>query len=207
MRHDAIIFDIDGTLWDASRASAEGWNSGLAKLGINKKVSTEQLRNVAGSPYEKCVDTLLPGLKEKYPDLLQTLNDCETEAVQSRGGDFFNGAIEGVQALAGEFKVFLVSNCQKWYLNLFLDFSGLKPALAGFDCHGLSGLPKNEMLSRIKSNYFLINPVYVGDTASDEASARLAGIKYVHVAWGFGEPGRETRTVSSFNEIQDYLRG
>ena len=207
MQHDAIIFDIDGTLWDASHASAEGWNSGLAKLGINKKVSTEQLRNVAGSPYEKCVDTLLPGLKEKYPDLLQTLNDCETEAVQSRGGAFYNGAIEGVQALAGEFKVFLVSNCQEWYLNLFLDFSGLKPALTGFDCHGLSGLPKNKMLSRIKSNHILRNPVYVGDTASDEIAARLAGIEYVHVTWGFGKPGRETRTVSSFTELRDYLRG
>jgi phosphoglycolate phosphatase len=207
MNHDAVIFDIDGTLWDASYASAEGWNSGLAKLGISRKVSSEQLRSVAGDSYEKCVDTLLPGLKVKYPALLQMLNDCETEAVQARGGEFFNGAIEAVRALAGEFKVFLVSNCQEWYLNLFLDFSGLKPALAGYYCHGLSGLPKNKMLSRIISNYFLNYPVYVGDTASDETAAGLAGIEYVHVAWGFGEPGRETRTVSSFTELRDYLRG
>jgi phosphoglycolate phosphatase len=207
MQYDAVIFDIDGTLWDASRASAEGWNSGLAKLGIKIIISSEQIRSVAGNHYEKCVDTILPGLKAKYPGLIQTLNNCETEAVQCRGGDLFSGAIEVVRALAGEFKVFLASNCQEWYLKLFLDFSGLKPVLAGFDCHGLSGLPKNEMLLRIKRNYSLNNPVYVGDTAGDETAARLAGIEYVHVAWSFGKPGKETRTVSSFTELQDYLRG
>jgi phosphoglycolate phosphatase len=207
MKHDAVIFDIDGTLWDASRASAKGWNSGLAKLGIDKKVSPGQMRRVAGNPYEKCVDILLPGLRFNYPGLIQTLNDYEMAAVKTKGGEFFNGVIIGVQELSRDFKVFLVSNCQEWYLNLFLDFSGLKPALAGFDCHGLSGLPKNKMLSRIKSKYFLNNPVYVGDTASDETAAKLAGIDYVYVAWGFGKPGRGTQTVGSFTELQGQMMG
>ena len=148
----------------------------------------------------------MPGLKVKYPALIQTLNNCETEAVQSLGGEFFSDVIAGVRELSRDFKVFLVSNCQEWYLKLFLDFSGLKQVINGFDCHGLSGLPKNEMLLRIKRDYSLNNPVYVGDTVSDETAARLAGIEYVHVAWGFGEPGRETRTVRSFTELRDYLR-
>ena len=207
MHHDAVIFDIDGTLWNACRASAAGWNAGLAKLGIDGKVGPEQIRSVAGKPYEECVDILLPGLKVKYPALLPTLNDCETEAVQSSGGEFFDGVIDGIQALAGESKVFLVSNCQEWYLNLFLGFSGLKPALAGFDCHGLSSLPKNEMLSRIKSHHSLHHPVYVGDTAGDEAAAKSAGIEFVHVAWGFGDSEGAAKTVGSFTELLDYLRG
>jgi phosphoglycolate phosphatase len=206
MHYDAIIFDIDGTLWDASPASAEGWNTGLAKLGINRKVSAEQARSVAGNPYDKCIDILLPGLRIKYPELRKTLEGCEIEAVESRGGEFYDGVIEGIRTLTSESKVFLVSDCQEWYLNLFFGFSRLKSVLTGFDCNGISGLPKNEMLARIKRDYFLHNPVYIGDIASDETAAKLAGIDFVHAAWGFGQPVGETKTVGSFAELLDYLR-
>jgi phosphoglycolate phosphatase len=206
MRHsDALIFDIDGTLWNASPASAKGWNLGLAKLGIDRKVSSEQIERVAGNPYEKCVDILLPGLRARYSALLDTLNDCEIEAVKSDGGEFFDGVMEGITQLASEHKIFLVSNCQEWYLNLFLDFSGFRSMLAGFDCHGMSGLPKNEMLSRIKNNHSLDNPVYIGDTASDETAAKLANIAFVYVSWGFGRPEGEPKTVHSFTELVGYL--
>ena len=68
MNNDTIIFDVDGTLWNACPASAKGWNIGLAKLGINKKVTSEQIESVAGNPYEKCVEILLPGLQKQYPN-------------------------------------------------------------------------------------------------------------------------------------------
>ena len=163
-RYDAIIFDIDGTLWNASPASAKGWNLGLAKLGIDREISVAEIEMVAGTPYEQCVDILLPGLKEKYSELLDTIEGFEIEVMKSEGGKFFDGVIEGINKLADVYMIFLVSNCQDWYLGLFLDFSGLKPMLTGFDCNGMSGLPKNEMLSRMKDRYSLKNPVYIGDT-------------------------------------------
>ena len=88
---------------------------------------------------------------------------------------------------------------------LFLDLSNLRPVLAGFDCHGLSGLPKNEMLSRLKDNHFLHNPVYIGDTAGDEIAAKLSGMGFIHAAWGFGRPAAESTTVHSFSELLGYL--
>jgi phosphoglycolate phosphatase len=205
MDNDAIIFDIDGTLWNASTASSNGWNAALAKIGIDKNISPKQIEKVAGNPYEKCVDILLPGLKVKYPDLIRELNDSEMEAVKSSGGNFYDGVIEGFRKLAGKYKIFLVSNCQDWYLNVFLDFSGLKPVLTGFDCHGMSGLPKSEMLSRIQTLHSLSNPVYIGDTASDEKAAKEANIEFIYASWGFGAPAGETKTVNSFNELVYYL--
>lgn len=204
---DAVIFDIDGTLWDASSPSAQGWNLGLAKLGIPDEVSAEQISMVTGNPVEECVDTLLPGMRSKHPHLLDTLSDCEEAVVRRVGGRFYEGALEAVSELASYMRVFLVSNCQEWYLRLFLDLSELGPAVSGFDCHGSSGLPKSEMISRITRTHSMVEPVYVGDTAGDEAAAQSAGVAYVHVSWGFGKPAGAPRIVHSFPELFAHLRG
>jgi phosphoglycolate phosphatase len=138
-------------------------------------------------------------------ELLNTLNDCEIEVVKFEGGKFFDGVLDGIIQLANAYTIFLVSNCQEWDLNLFLKFSGLRAVFAGFDCHGMSGLPKHEMLSRIKSEHSLNNPVYIGDTASDETAAKLAHMAFIYVSWGFGKPEGEAKTVHSFAELLGYL--
>lgn len=198
---DALIFDIDGTLWNASSASANGWNLGLAQLGIDRKVTPEQIEKVSGRPFNECVDILLPGLRTKVPELADTLNNYETDAVKSEGGKFFDGALDSLKQLAAGYKIFLVSNCQEWYLNLFLDFSRLRPLLAGFDCYGRSGLLKHAMLLTLKNNHSLFNPVYIGDTAGDETAAALAGMDFIHVSWGFGQPEGKPLTVNTFSEF------
>jgi phosphoglycolate phosphatase len=203
---DALIFDIDGTLWNASPASTKGWNLGLKKLGIDRKVTPEQIETVAGRPFEECVDLLLPGLKVKIPELLDTLNACETEAVRSEGGKFYNGVLEGLRELADGYKIFLVSNCQDWYLELFLDYSNLRTVLSGFDCHGWSGMPKHKMLLRLKNHHSLQDPVYIGDTSGDETAAQMAGMAFIHVKWGFGKPEGKPKAFNSIGELLTYLR-
>lgn len=206
MRRDAVIFDIDGTLWDASEASAEGWNTGLEELGVDRRISAAELRGVQGNPYEICVELLLPGLGSVYPSLFQTLNECEMSALESGGGEFYDGALEGVKGLSRDFKIFLVSNCQDWYMDLFLSFSNIREFLAGFDCHGASGLLKGQMLRRIVDDHHLIDPVYIGDTAGDETAAKLAGVEFIYVSWGFGRPLKDSKCVGTFLELVDYLR-
>ena len=205
MKNNALIFDIDGTLWNASPASARGWTLGLGKLGIDREISPEEVSRVAGLPYEQCVEILLPGMREKFPELLDVLNEAETEMVKAEGGKFYEGVLGGLLRLAGDYRLFLVSNCQDWYLRLFLDFSGIREVFSGFDCHGLSGLPKSEMLLNLKNKHSLINPVYIGDTAGDEAAAHLAGMEFIHAAWGFGRPDGTPKSVDSFILLMEYV--
>jgi phosphoglycolate phosphatase len=203
---DAVIFDIDGTLWNACAASARGWNLGLAQLDTRDRVSAAQIAMVAGDPYEECVEALLPGMRLRHPNLLEVLSDCERVSVERSGGEFYDGALEAVSHVAHEFEVFLVSNCREWYLDLFLDLSGLGALLRGVDCYGRSGLPKSEMLSRAMHAHSLAAPVYVGDTARDEAAARTAGIAYIHVSWGFGKSQANPIIVDSFSQLLALLR-
>lgn len=207
MDYDAIIFDIDGTLWNACAASSMGWNTGLSKLRINKSVTPKQIEGVAGHPFEDCIEILLPGLKDEYPQLLEILNDSEIEAVIFEGGVFYEGVIDGIKKLSRSNKIFLVSNCQDWYLKLFLEFSGLEDYLIDYDCNGVSGQHKNEMLSNIKSKYALKKPVYIGDTEGDEAACKIANIDFIHVTYGFGSSKNNIVNFDSFNSLVAYFEG
>lgn len=201
MNHDALIFDIDGTLWDASPASAKGWNSGLAQLGFAQRVSADTQRSVAGNPYETCVEILLPGLTALCPELPRVLSSHETEAVKAEGGELYPGVADGIRQLSRRYPLFVVSNCQDWYLPVFLDLSGLGPLFSGADCHGISRLPKSEMISRMIQTHSLGAPAYIGDTAGDAKAAAAAGIAFLFAEWGFGEPEATWDTARSFPDL------
>lgn len=78
-RYDALIFDLDGTLWNASAASAKGWNIALRELGIlSIHLTAEDIESITGNPFEQCVKMLLPNLSStEFPDLLQALDTNE----------------------------------------------------------------------------------------------------------------------------------
>jgi phosphoglycolate phosphatase len=202
--HDALIFDIDGTLWNACAASAKGWNNALVKMGIEQTVTAKQIESVAGLPFENCIETLLPSLMNAYPHLLAALNKAELEVVENEGGIFYEGVLDGIKLLSESHQIFLVSNCQDWYLKLFLELSGLETLLEGYDCNGLSGLPKHDMLTNLKNKYDIKNPVYIGDTASDEAACRQANLDFIHVSYGFGTTVNKCLSFDSFAAFVGY---
>ncbi len=205
MKNDAIIFDIDGTLWNACHASAKGWNLGLESLNIKPRVTAKQIESVAGNPFEQCIEILLPGIQTRYPNLQEILTIYETEVIKSEGGKFYDGVIEGVKAATKGYKVFLVSNCPDWYIEIFLNLSQLNKFLSGYDCHGMSGVPKKDMLERLKTRFALQNPVYIGDTAGDEEAAQLAGIDFIHVSYGFGRVKDGTISFGDFFSLMGYF--
>jgi phosphoglycolate phosphatase len=174
------------------------------KLGIEQTVTDKQIESVAGLPFEDCIETLLPGLMNAYPHLLAALNEGELEVVENEGGTFHEGVLDGIKLLSESHQIFLVSNCQDWYLKLFLELSGLEPMLAGYDCNGLSGLPKYDMLTNMISKYDLKNPVYIGDTASDEAACKQANLDFIHVSYGFGTTVNKCLSFDAFAAFVGY---
>jgi len=204
MQHDALIFDIDGTLWNASKACADGWNKALFSLDIKSQISAKDIENVSGKPFHICVETLLPGCLEKHPTLLEKLNLFETEQVKKAGGVFYPYVLEGLQKLKQKYKLFLLSNCQAWYIPVMLEFSGLNNIFIDADCFGYSGILKDAMLINMRKKHSLLNPAYIGDTLGDAISADTAGVNFYHAAYGFGE--RLTRTsFHDFKTLSDYF--
>jgi phosphoglycolate phosphatase len=198
---DALIFDIDGTLWDAAEPTTRGWNRALEELNVDTRVTVAGIRSVAGTPFVGCVEILLPDLCPPSGDMLRKLDASEKAAVLESGGTLFPGVDEGMHALASVYPLYLVSNCQDWYFELFLSTSGLRDCLAGGDCNGYSGITKSEMLLRLAKGRDLESAVYVGDTQGDQDAAHKARMGFAYAAYGFGTAVDPRLRFDTFAEL------
>lgn len=202
---EAVVFDLDGTLWNACGASAEGWTRGLALAGVERVVTAQEIANVAGKPYRECVESILPALsRAEIDDLLPLLDREEKKVIQRRGGQLYPGVREGVERLSLEGRVFVVSNCQEWYLEEFLTHSGLGQFFLDVECHGRTGRVKSDNLRLVMERNQLSRAVYVGDTEGDQRAAREAEMDFVHVDYGFGQC-HEALTFGSFPALVDHF--
>ncbi len=203
--NDSIIFDIDGTLWNACPASAAGWSKGLKELGIEKTVTAEDIQRVAGHPVDECVEILFPGMRQRHPELFDVLKRHEIAEIKNQGGVFYEGVLDGIPKLAASYRLFIVSNCQKWYLDILLERAGFSRFIEEYDCNGMSGFAKGQMLVRIKDKYSLKTPVYVGDTADDQTATEIADMKFIYATYGFGFVKNPEFAVGSFVELADFF--
>ena len=201
MNYDALVFDLDGTLWDVTEACAAGWNDSLRSLGITKTVTGDDIRRVVGKPTPVCVELLLPEEAEYHQKILEAMDPFEEAAIKKQGGKFYDSLPETLEALARRYDLYLVSNCQRWYLELFFELSGVKGFFKGSDCFGNSQLNKAEMLQNLRQAHGFSQPAYIGDTDLDEESARKAGYAFIHAAYGFGRAKNPDRVINSLKEL------
>ena len=60
---DAVIFDVDGTLWDSTDEVAVSWNEVLREeTDLERRVTSEELKKEFGKPLEEIMEDLFPEL-------------------------------------------------------------------------------------------------------------------------------------------------
>lgn len=203
-RPDALVFDLDGTLWDAAVPTTRGWNTALELLGARTRVTVEGIRSVAGTPFVGCVEILVPELCPPAEATLHALDGHEKAAIMETGGTLFPGVDQGLRELAALYPLYLVSNCQDWYLELFFEKSDLGGCFAGWDCNGLSDLGKTDMLRNLAETHRLTDATYIGDTQGDHDSAREAGMPFVFARYGFGSVSEPVPSFDSFDALVEH---
>lgn len=199
-KYDSIIFDLDGTLWTACRASAIGWTNGLKSLGVDRTVTTEEIESVTGKPFKGCLEAVLSDVDMPIETLVEVLNEHEIQAVKDVGGEIYEGVLDLIPELGKTHKLFIVSNCQEWYLNLFFEKSGLKGSFSDWDCHGRLKRSKADNIIDVVKRNNLRKPVYVGDTVIDQEASKNAGVDFIHARYGFGDIGAP-KSIDSFKEL------
>jgi len=209
VKTDGIILDVDGTLWDSTGLVAEAYRRSFKKHGIDgERVSPDILKCLFGRPMDEIFDELLPDIPE------ETRRDAQKEAIffedeillNDPCDIFFPGVIETIKDLSEKKPLFIVSNCQKGYIELVMEKGGLKDFITDFECFGNNGRTKAENLRLVIKRNALKSPLYVGDTEGDRLSCEETGIPFIFASYGFGSPFRFSERIASFKDLVRILK-
>lgn len=189
LKPDAMIFDMDGTLWDAIPSYCSVWNATYAALGIDRRVGYDELRPLMGKPLEEIYTSVsAPEGEEARERFMRLLARNEAEMMPRLGGRLYDGAEATLRELHRRgVRLFMVSNCSATGLTNFLAYTGLGDVMEDALSLGATGRNKEMNLRHLCGRYNLKSPVYVGDVQSDCDSAHAAGMAFVWAAYGFGE--------------------
>jgi phosphoglycolate phosphatase len=203
---DSLIFDMDGTLWDAVDTYAESWNVVFREMGIDITVTREQLGGMVGMEGSKVIGLIMPDFEiEKQKEIYNIVNERRRELLPQMGGILYDGVEEGLQQLAQKYDLFILSNCAKGIIRLFIDWAGIDHLIKDEMAHGINFMPKNHNIKLLSEMHGLKNPVYIGDTAGDGTESRKAGIPFVFVSYGFGDTEDYDVKFDDFKSLTSYF--
>ena len=204
----AILFDLDGTLWDSGDTVLPAWNQVLAEVQVRPLLTKEELDSFMGLGPQDLADKFLPMLDspEERLALFTRCFDAEVEAIRKNGARLYDGVLEMLTALkARGCFLAVVSNCKDGYIQAFLDYYQLHHLFPDFESAGATGLTKGENIALVlsRNGFTTEEALYVGDTIWDMEASMKAGVEFLHAAYGFGSVPEGTPAVSSPREIPE----
>jgi len=216
MERGKIIFDIDGTLLNATGCSAKGFNRVYEMFEVNKRITAEFIeKNICGKPASEYNHLLLDGVPESEHEKVLTLFDqFELEEVEKADAVqlFYPDVLDNLYKLKRCYDLFIVSNCGSLYLQAVMHKINDPSLFIDVECNGNTHLPKSEnILAILKRNKCsLSNTYYIGDTAGDKKASEEAGVKFCHVTYGFEpklleeEQGGDVKAVYPLERKRSY---
>ena len=210
-----IIFDLDGTMWDACETMADSYEAYVREFfpeyyAKGFSVTGEKARSVCGKPMEELgniIFELIPAHIRK--DILDDIWAYEVDYIREHGKVLIYPGLKEMLIRLKKlgYGLYIVSNCQKGYIEAFLYWSGTQELFDDFESNGNTGLMKADNIKLLAARNGLEKAVYVGDTQGDMDSADEAGVSFIHAAYGFGTVNREGPTARSAGEIADIVEG
>ncbi len=210
MKIDSILFDLDGTLWDSTHTVVNAWNEVFEQLGVEKRISADELLGAMGLQWPQIVKLYFEGFEEEILAQIKTrIDKNELIHIRKYGANPMPKMLDVIHSLREKYRLFIVSNCQEGYVDAFLNVFDLWDSFEGFICAESTGLSKGENNKMLIEKYKLKAPVYVGDTSGDFESAKFAGIPFIYAQYGFGEIEKEEneniKKISCLKELEGLL--
>ncbi|QCX34731.1 HAD family hydrolase [Caloramator sp. E03] len=205
--YDGIIFDLDGTLWDAVEVIHRSWKKVVSSHSKFKNfITLEELQSFMGSKIDDIFKSIYKDIDDK--DLYKIIDECtqeECSLIRKEGGKLYPNLIETLDALYKKYPLFIVSNCQSGYIEAFLEYHDLHKYFKDYECSGNTGLEKGENIRLVMKRNGIKNPIYVGDAKVDLEATKKVGIDFVYASYGFGSVDSFKIKIDSLKELLLYF--
>lgn len=205
---DGIILDVDGTLWDSTPIVAEAWTRAIKDGdGGEVQVTADRLKQLFGKTMDVIADQLLPQLDaQKRYKIMEICCKYEHQALEEDPCEICYPKVkETIRELAKTIPIFIVSNCQSGYIELFLEKTGLTDVVKDIECFGNTGKCKGDNIRLLAERNGLEAPVYVGDTQGDCDASKEAGVPFIFAAYGFGSADQKAGEIAQFEDLCSLL--
>ncbi|MEG1822551.1 MAG: HAD family hydrolase [Clostridiales bacterium] len=200
---DSLIFDLDGTLWDAVSGVTTAWNIAIKKFNLNMILTENDVRGIMGLTAQGIKEKLFPNLHKNAQDELFTQCSKEEQIyLNANGAKIYPKVKETLAQLSLSMPLFIVSNCGHGYIEAFLDYYNLRPYIKDFEYFTRTGMEKGENIKLIIDRNNLKHPIYIGDTMGDYKGAKYADIPFIFAAYGFGTMETTEKTITNFADLK-----
>ncbi|TCL33561.1 phosphoglycolate phosphatase [Anaerospora hongkongensis] len=183
---------------------AQAWNQAIAEVGgTTTVVSSSVLKKEFGKTMKAIADSLFADADDAAKERLMekcclyehaALEECTQNLL-------FPDVVQTIRQLAAAYRIFIVSNCQEGYIELFMKKSGLEPYIEDWECFGNTGKGKGNNILQLMQRNGITSAIYVGDTQGDYEATQQAKIPFIFAQYGFGQAEGCERAITSLKEL------
>lgn len=201
---DSIIFDLDGTLWDATESVVIVWNQTIRSSfpKVDKVISLDDMQSVMGLVVNEIGRIFFPSLsEEESSEIIRACCRAERDYLSVHGAKPYEFIEDVLKELSLNYQLYIVSNCQDGYIEAFFNAHQLEHYFSDYECAGRTSLTKGENIQEIIRRNGLKNAVYVGDTLGDLKAAYEAGVVFIYANYGFGQVKEFDAEIDHIHEL------
>ena len=200
----AVIFDMDGTLWDSVDEIVESWNKTCPEMHIRR----DQLIGLMGKTMDCFARELLPEYEmDQAMEIIHACERDENEYLRHVGATLYGDVRKVFERLRGMgYEIGIVSNCQAGYIEVFLEYYHLGDLVADIECYGNTQQQKDVNLKALIERNHYETYYYLGDTQGDYNACQKAGVPFLFAAYGFGTVDAQVPQVESLEQLPEVMK-
>ena len=203
-KKQGIIFDLDGTLWDASETIAPAWNDWCRTHEVDRVFTPADCRSYCGKTLPEIAAVVFPEAEPAWREaVVNGCCDAECIPLAKQGGRLYPDTEAVLAVLKERYFLAVVSNCGLGYIEAFFSGNHTEGYFDDYENAVRTGLSKGENIRLVMERNGVEAAVYLGDTGGDQAAARAAGVPFIHAAYGFGTVSEADAVIHALSELPE----
>ncbi len=204
--YDAIIFDLDGTLWQTRDSYLYAYHMVLASHKEIKEVhSDEQVLNTMGNTLDIVANVVFSN--EDLETKINLMKECLYHSCMyllKNESTLYPNVQKTLIELSKKTKLFIVSNCPKEYVDVFFQKSNTSDIFIDYR-YLTDSSTKESNINELIEKYDLKSVLMVGDSNDDFKAIKDKNIEFVYASYGYKECQNYDYKIKDFSELNKII--